>query len=377
MAGKSKPATDSADLVLICGEDEYSVKRRAKQIFEGWVAASADADQDIVDAAALNASEALTALARLHEALQTLPFFGGAKLIWFRNCSFLGDDRAASSQGVTAGLAELSDVLKNFQWNGVRLLISAGKVDKRKSFYKTLGKIGAVETFDGWNLNARDWQSQAEGWARSEIGQRGKRIAPDALSLLIESIGPDSRQLSSEIEKLCLYLGDEEDIRLRHIEEITTRNKQARAFALGDALGDRDVPRLLRTLSEEMWSMKTDKQKSEIGLLYGLILKVRSLLMLKEMLNRRMISPKNSYPQFQDQWKRLPADAFPADKRYNPATMSPYIFYKAIPQARRFSSAELVIAMEKLLKCNVSMVSSSTDSQILLQQTLIEIANGT
>ena len=164
---------------------------------------------------------------------------------------------------------------------------------------------------------------------------------------------------------------------MRDVEEIATKNKQARAFALGDALGDRDIPRLLRTLNEELWSMKTDKQKSEIGLLYGLISKVRSLLMLKEMVARKMITGASSYPQFQEQWKRLPADAFPADKRYNPATMSPYIFFKALPQARKFSSEELVTAMEKLLKCNVAMVGSSTDTEIVLQQTLVEIANGT
>ena len=37
---------------------------------------------------------------------------------------------------------------------------------------------------------------------------------------------------------------------------VCTRNKMARAFALGDALGDRDLPRLLRRLDEELWEVK-------------------------------------------------------------------------------------------------------------------------
>jgi len=102
---------------------------------------------EIIEATVSNSGEALTALARLREALQTLPFFGSGKVIWLRDCNFLGDERAASAQAVTETLNDLAEELKNFKWSGVRLLISAGKVDKRKTFFKTLDKIGTVENF--------------------------------------------------------------------------------------------------------------------------------------------------------------------------------------------------------------------------------------
>src|ERR1041385_4830031 len=137
----------SAPVLLVFGEDEFAVKQRARQIYQQWTEELGGMDHEIIDAAVNNSGEALRALAKLREALQTLPFFGGGKVVWFQNCSFLADDRTAASQAVTESLADLSDELKKFDWQTVRLLISAGKVDKRKSFYKTLEKLGQVESF--------------------------------------------------------------------------------------------------------------------------------------------------------------------------------------------------------------------------------------
>src|SRR5437867_141401 len=128
-------ATISAPLSLVHGVDEFAVKQRARQLFQQWSTELGGMDHEIIDAQVSNSGEALKALARLREALQTLPFFGSGKVIWLQNCSFLGDDRTATSQAVTETLAELAQELKTFSWQNVRLLISAGKVDKRKVFY--------------------------------------------------------------------------------------------------------------------------------------------------------------------------------------------------------------------------------------------------
>src|SRR6266404_3838311 len=52
-----------------------------------------------------------------------------ARVILLQNCNFLGDERTASAAAVTENLAELAQELKEFSWQKVRLLISAGKVD--------------------------------------------------------------------------------------------------------------------------------------------------------------------------------------------------------------------------------------------------------
>src|ERR1700690_2140317 len=154
-------------LTLICGDDEFAVKQRAKQIYLQWSEELGGMDHEIIDASVSNSGDALNAIAKLREALNTLPFFGSGKVVWLRDCNFLGDERAASAQVVTETLNELAEELKNFKWQNVRLLISAGKVDKRKTFFKTLDKIGSVENFAGLSADDKDWVERAEVAART------------------------------------------------------------------------------------------------------------------------------------------------------------------------------------------------------------------
>ena len=78
----------------------------------------------------------------------------------------------------------------------------------------------------------------------------------------MQAVGPDRRALVSECEKLALYVGDRGAATVADVVAIVTRGKHARAFALGDALGDRQLPVLLRRLDEEMWAMRGDKSRS-------------------------------------------------------------------------------------------------------------------
>ena len=53
--------------------------------------------------------------------------------------------------------------------------------------------------------------------------------------------------------------------------------------------------------------------------------------------------------------------------------MNPSVLFKALPHARRYSTEELVHAMELLLQCNQRLISSSLDEKLVLQQTLVDI----
>jgi DNA polymerase III subunit delta len=366
--GKKSPA-----LSLVCGEDEFAVKQRAKEIYLQWTEELGGMDHEIIDAGVSNSNEALRALGKLREALQTLPFFGSGKVVWLKDCNFLGDERTASTADVTESMADLAQELKEFAFENVRLLISAGKVDKRKVFYKTLDKLGEVELFAGLSVDNKDWADQAEAWARKALTARQKEISDEALAELINRVGPNARQLDNEIEKVSLYVGSRKEIEFADVDAICIRNKMARAFALGDALGDRDLPRLLRRLDEELWEVKFDRDKSEIGLLYGLISKIRAMILLKEMLREGWIKPDMDFGRFKEQLAHVPADRLPEDRRFNPVAISAYVLYKALPQVKRYSQTELIRAMELLFQCNHLLVTSGLDESLVLQQTLVKI----
>src|SRR5476651_1192241 len=216
----AKPASA---LALICGDDEFAVKKRAREIYQTWCDELGGMDHEIIDSSVANSGDALNAIAKLREALQTLPFFGSGKVVWLRDCNFLGDERSASTQVVTETLGELAEELKTFMWQNVRLLISASKVDKRKTFYKTLDKIGSVESFAGLSADDKDWVERAEVAARTAVREREKEISEDALSELVSRVGPNARQLENEIEKLAVFAGDRKKIEFADVSAISIR----------------------------------------------------------------------------------------------------------------------------------------------------------
>jgi len=366
----------NAPLVFIHGDDDLGVQQRAKALYQQWCAELGGMDHETIDAGVANSGEALAALGKLREALQTLPFFGGAKAVWFKDCNFLADDRTSSSAAVTEALAELAQELKSFPFDNVRLLISATKVDKRKTFYKTIEKTGQAETFTAWSADDREWAGRAEEAALRQLRDAQKDIDDEALARLVAYVGPHARQLASEVEKLALFAGDRAQISTADVDAVVTRNKQARAFALADAVGERNLPKALRCLDEELWEMQFDKQKSEIGLLYGLITKVRAMLFTREMQRQGWIKGEfgdRDYNRFKAQLERVPVGELPAEKKFNPLAMNPYVLFRAFLHSRNYSSGELVRAMELFLECNHRLVTSGLDETLVIQQTLVRI----
>jgi len=296
-------------------------------------------------------------------------------VVWLQDCNFLGEDRTAAAAAVTEALAGLAQELKAFRWDNVRLLVSAGKVDKRKSFYKALEKIGPVELFAGWPENEDAWHEAAAALVRRALAESKQDISEEALEQLVAFVGPQPRLLTSEVEKLVLYAGARTPIEAADVAAIVTRNKQARSFALADALGERDLPAVLRCLDQELWEIRRDAKRNEIGLLYGLIGKVRALLLVKEMMAQGWLKPETDFRRFQTQLARVPSEALPEDRKMGSSAINPYVLFRALGQARHFTQPELIQAMDLLLECNQKLISRNLDASLLLQQTLIQIVS--
>ena len=369
-ASKTKLPTEP--ICLVFGDEDFLVRDRASQVYEGWCAEAGGEDHQIIDGTVRNAAEALEALAKLNEAVQTLPFFGGAKVVWLRGANFLGDERTASSRDVTDRLNGLAKGWETFDWQGVRVLISCGKVDKRKAFFKSAKKIAAVEDL---SIADKERGSRAALIVRQRLAELGKKIAPHVADELILLAGSDLQQLHTEADKLAAYVGEREEVMRQDVHEIATRTRQAQGFALADALGERNLPKLLRVLDGELWVVKLDAKKSPIALLYGLITKVRTMIFLKEMLRLKWIRAGGGYQQFKSQLEAIQDDRLPDERKFNPKAMHPYMLFNALGHARQYSEEELTRAMDILLRCNRQLVSSSTDDTLILQQALVQIVN--
>src|SRR5438876_9327281 len=137
---KTKAATEN--IRAIVGSDEARVKREAAELAKQLAPAEAgEFGLEIIDGVADDVDGAATALRSAIAALQTLPFFGGGKLVWLKSANFLSDDVKGKSANVLEPLQELVAILSVGLQHDVTFLVSAIDPDKRRSFYKTLTKL--------------------------------------------------------------------------------------------------------------------------------------------------------------------------------------------------------------------------------------------
>ena len=130
---KAKTKVATANIHAILGSDEADVKRVAAQLAQELApVAAGDFGLDMIDGTAENAEQAATRIRSTVEALQTLPFFGGAKVVWLKNANFLGDNQLGRAASVQTALAQLADVIEEGLAPGITLLLSAIDVDKRR-----------------------------------------------------------------------------------------------------------------------------------------------------------------------------------------------------------------------------------------------------
>ena len=237
--------------------------------------------------------------------------------------------------------------------------------------YKGLSQLSMMEEFVEISANDRGWEERMDIWLRDAVKKAGKQINSKAASLMVLFVGADLRRMESELEKLLLYLGDEDTISEEDVEAVVTRSKQSKSFALADAIGDRDLPRALRLLDADLAEMRTNSSVSEVGILYGIISKVRLLLLVRELLDCGYIKTNTGYGSSAK--ITIPDGVLPGDKKFNPALMNSWMVARCIPQAKRYTVKELVRGMDVLLQCNRALVFGGGDASLALQQTVIDI----
>lgn len=116
------------------------------------------------------------------------------------------------------------------------------KLDKRKSFYKTLSKSKEVVVFE----SAKLYDDKIPGWITQRAQELNFLIKPQSALLLAEHIGNDLSRINNELSKLAISLKPGETITNDHIEEHIGISKEFNVFELNKALGTKNIFRALR-----------------------------------------------------------------------------------------------------------------------------------
>lgn len=370
---KEGAAGMSAPLYLVFGDDEYRAATRAREIVGALCpAAEQDLGLEVVDGSARNSDEALAAIRRCIEAVRTLGFFGGRKVVWLRDATFFHDGEPGRFEDVKAAVGWLTDEIKAGLPEGNTLVITAAKVDGRSAFYKACKAAGAVEPF---NIETSGWKAaeQASGFARQLFAEAGLRVGEGALASFLDRCGLQSRQIAQEVEKVSLYLGDRKEVAVGDIRAIVSPTREAAGWDLADAFGQRDVAAALGVLRQ----LAFQKVAPHVMLL-GIMSRIRELMAYRECLDQGWVRMTGDGKWAKAEWAGPESAAAKIEAVLGraPGAVHSYRLKVLCSQARGFDPAELARCHGLAVEAYERLITGAADGDVLVELFLIKTLGG-
>lgn len=217
------------------GEDDYSMQRaiadlRDRTLDPNWASFNYEKIPPEHDDGVIQA---------LNQAM-TPPFGMGQRLVWLANttlCQRCPEDL----------LAELERTLPAIPEETVLLLTMANKPDGRIRSTKLLQKHAEIREFG----SIPPWKTDLLEKRVKQVAQEvGVKLSPKAVTLLAESVGNNTRQLYTELEKLLLFAesqgGTVDEAAVLALVTATTQN----SLQLAEAILQGDTGRAIALVSD-------------------------------------------------------------------------------------------------------------------------------
>jgi DNA polymerase-3 subunit delta len=227
---------------------------------------------------------------------------------------------------------------------GSVLALVAGELRKDSPLAKAVGKVGEVLTYDVQRRDLPRW-----------VGEQFKllRTPADAATsrALVELVGENLEELSSEIQKLATWAAGE-PVTEEHVQLLAAGRAETSIFALTDAWGSRDVAAVLdacESLLERGQGSRSSELPRIVGMLAAHVDRVRRCrLAAAEGLRPREVAT---------QWRK-----------------SPYYVEKLFAQAENFGTDELRDAVVRLAELDHALKGGSRlAGDLELQRALVEL----
>jgi DNA polymerase-3 subunit delta len=141
-------------------------------------------------------------------------------------------------------------------------------LDGRKGLAKTMTKHAAVLT------SKKLYDNQVPVWLTSYVRSKQQQIAPQAVAMLSEYIGPDLGRLTNEVDKLLLNVKPGQAIDEDLVQRLVGISKEYNIFELQRALVQRDVLKANRILHYFEANPKANPIIPNLTLLFGFFTKL-------------------------------------------------------------------------------------------------------
>lgn len=245
---------DSAHpFVFICGADDFLVGRAGRERFDAMVAETGadDFSREVISGFSANVGEVEASLQRFRESVQTVPMFGGTRVVWFKDVNFLADSVTGRAESTLALVDDLQALLGALNPAETRVLVTAAPIDRRRAFPKWCEKTAEFQLVGG---DADAAGEALAGVALAEAKKYGVRFADNALELLLARVGANTRLLVEEIHKLATYVEEKGTIQEAQVDELTPNVAEGDFFEVADTFFRGDLPRTIDALHRHFFA---------------------------------------------------------------------------------------------------------------------------
>jgi DNA polymerase-3 subunit delta len=225
------------------------------------------------------------------------------------------------------------------------LALVAGELKADSALAKACAKAGDVLTYDVPKKKLPEWVGE-------QFTRLGATADRDACRALVELVGDNLDELTTEIEKLATWAGGTTPIGVGEVEKLSAGRAETSIFALSDAWGRRDVAAVLAAAESRL--ERSDRPRS------GELPRIASLLV-------------NHIGRVRA-CQALATEGVPSKEAASRLKLHPFVAEKAYAQARNFTATELDGAVVRLAALDHALKGGSRlPSDLELERALVEI----
>lgn len=223
------------------------------------------------------------------------------------------------------------------------LILTAGKVDRRQSFYSSLSKHAH------WVECKILYEDQAIDWVKQWFRMKGVTLSHEGANLLIQQVGTSLWHLYNEVEKLLTFSWGEKELGLEHVAAVVGFSRQFNTWEFTDAIGRKELKRGLILLERLL-----ETGQSPVGIIVSLSRRINLLTRMRAMLDRGMVPNAIA-------------------KGLN---LRPYFLKLYMDQAKHFSAEELESTVKALLQADLFIKTGYLEPNMALTLLIHHIVNG-
>jgi len=276
------------------------------------------------------------------EDAETIPFFGDRKVIVLNNPFFLTAEKTKSK--VEHNVKKLEEYLKQpSPFTTMIFIASYEKLDERKKITKQLKTAASI--LEAKKLN----EQELKKWLKQRAAYNQVEINGDGLDMILSLAGTNLSLLTSEIDKMALYVQDSKLITKEIVEELVAKSLEQNIFSLVDKVISKKIHEALRIYYDLL------KQNEEP-------LKILSII-------------ANQFRLIY-QVKALAQKGYGQQQMASVLKVHPFRVKLAAGQAQRFTEEELTKCIQLFAEGDYQLKTGSMPKNMVIEMILFQLGHG-